>query len=107
LAIGDPRREDLVEEFKLPILSEEDASDASLWQFLGLGLGVIAVMVRNKYAGWMGALFNVMAITNQKSSIESTRSGLSSISFSFIGLMLIYNQMFNAPRSASIFDQRN
>jgi Uncharacterised protein family (UPF0139) len=50
----DPRRPDLVEPFELPMLSEEEAIDSSLYQFVGLLMGIMSIMSANKYSAWIG-----------------------------------------------------
>jgi hypothetical protein len=61
---------------------------------------------KNKYLLWCGLFFNIVAYFNQRPGMsERSRSGLSAISFSIIGLVMLYTQMFLAPRNASLFER--
>jgi hypothetical protein len=53
----DPRRAELVEPFELPMLSEEEAVDSSIYQFVGLLMGVMSIMSANRYSAWIGNLY--------------------------------------------------
>ena len=50
----DPRRQELAVPFELPLIPEEEAADASLYQFVGLFMGVMSIMTANRYSAWIG-----------------------------------------------------
>jgi hypothetical protein len=99
------KRPDKAQPFKMPMLKEED-SDASQYAFFGLALGVFGILFRQKQLAWAGLVCNILSIVNKRAGETDYRSGLSSLSFSFLGLTMLYAQFFTAPANASIFDPK-
>jgi hypothetical protein len=52
---------------------------------------------------WVGLCCNVIAMLNQKPGTGTGSAGFSAVSFSVLGIVMLYSQMYFAPRSASIF----
>jgi hypothetical protein len=100
------KRADKIQPFKFPTLKEED-SDSAQYTFFGLALGVFGLLFKQKYFVWAGLVCNILSVINKRAGESEYRSGISTLSFSILGITMLYAQFFTAPANASIFDPQS
>jgi hypothetical protein len=100
------KRADKIQPFKMPPL-KDDESDSAQYTFFGLALGVFGILLRQKYFAWAGLVCNIIAIATKRAAESDSRSTTSALSFSVLGLTMLYAQFFNAPANASIFNPQS
>ena len=88
----DPKAPSQIVKFKLPV--GDGADDVS--GMTALALGVSGLMLKNKYASWAALLASIVSMLNTKSTSDY-RQGSGSLTFTLMGLVLLYVQMFTLP----------
>ncbi|KAH6566993.1 hypothetical protein BASA50_005451 [Batrachochytrium salamandrivorans] len=94
--VADPRRPQDVIKFTMPVVAEED-SEPDYMGFLALILGVIGLVLRHKYIVWPALFASLLSILNGRISDADTRQGTGSVTFTVMGLVMLYVQMFTVP----------
>ncbi|EGF82835.1 hypothetical protein BATDEDRAFT_23028 [Batrachochytrium dendrobatidis JAM81] len=92
----DPRRPQAVTPFSMPVAVEE-TSETDYLGFLALALGILGLIMRHKYIVWPALFASLLSIINGKSTEADFRQGASSVTFTFMGLVMMYVQLFTVP----------
>ncbi|KAL2911111.1 hypothetical protein HK105_209430 [Polyrhizophydium stewartii] len=83
----------------MPEAPNEEDMEPDVLGLLALVLGVAGLLLRNRYFAWGGFASSLMAYVNARSTEADSRQGTGSVSFTLMGLVLIYVQMFTVPVS--------
>ncbi|RKP07997.1 hypothetical protein THASP1DRAFT_30198 [Thamnocephalis sphaerospora] len=98
---ADPRRPEAIVKYHMPKVDPEDM-DPDYYGFLGMVLGMIAAVMRHKWAAWIGLFCCILGLMNEKTSTRETALGMqafTSLLFSLMALVLQYVPAILAWRS--------
>lgn len=103
----DPRRPDKVVPFKLPQIEEEEGDNTQIISFIGLGLGIAGLTLKSRPAAWVSLFCAILSTLNRRTAEgDSARLGMSSLSFSVLGIAMLYINLFTQPINSSVFTPR-
>ncbi|KAJ3319341.1 hypothetical protein HDV06_006368 [Boothiomyces sp. JEL0866] len=87
----DPKRPDKVVPFKLPQIEEEEGDNSQIISFVA----------------WVSLFCAILSTLNRRTAEgDSARLGMSSLSFSVLGIVMLYINLFTQPISSSVFTPR-
>ncbi|KAI3429554.1 hypothetical protein D9Q98_005642 [Chlorella vulgaris] len=87
-ASGDPRREADVHTYPRPALPDQAPLDAFL--LMGLVMGMLAMIFKQKLCAWASLLLTFCAVANGKAGHANVSQFLSSSTFAVFALVSIY-----------------
>ncbi|KAI8849371.1 hypothetical protein BC829DRAFT_391608 [Chytridium lagenaria] len=85
----DPRQHDAIVPFVQPKVREEDV-DADLLGFLSILTGVGGVITRMRLLSWVALIGSIVSYLSTKGSEREYRQGAGSLSFTIMGIILLY-----------------
>ncbi|KAJ3272330.1 hypothetical protein HDV01_005764 [Terramyces sp. JEL0728] len=103
----DPKRADRVVPFKLPQIEEEEADNSQIISFVGLGLGIAGLTLKSRPAAWVSLFCAILSTLSRRTAEgDSARLGMSSLSFSVLGIVMLYINLLTQPINSSVFTPR-